>query len=269
MTIPAEMTRTDPFGYAGRRVVVTGCFSGIGHATARLLTEWGAEVHGLDVKATDLSLASSIAVDLRDAYSIDGAIGQLNGSIDALFNCAGIPPGAPPLDLMKVNFLGARHLTDLLAPLMRPGSAIVNVASTGGMNWRSRLTELRELDEARSFAEGQLWCEAHPDLVGEGYRCSKEAMIVWTLLNSARLIARGIRMNCTLPGAVQTPMLDEIEKVTPSAVIDAVAQPFGRRSSANEQAIALAFLGSSQASYVNGAALEVDGGFMASLAVRA
>ena len=71
-----------------------------------------------------------------------------------------------------------------------------------------------------------------------------------------------------MPGAVQTPMLEEIEKTTPSAAIDVIAQPIGRRSSADEQAAALLFLGSPQASYINGAALPVDGGFMSAMAVK-
>ena len=63
-------------------------------------------------------------------------------------------------------------------------------------------------------------------------------------------------------------MLVEIEKVTPTAVIDQVAQPIGRRSFPDEQAEVLLFLNSPQAGYINGVALPVDGGFMASLAVR-
>lgn len=262
------MTKTiDSFGYAGKRVIVSGCFSGIGSATARLLGECGAQVHGLDVKLADLPLASFTRVDLRDPESIDAATAGLRGSFDALFNCAGIPPGVSPVDVMKVNFLGTRHLTDRLLPLMATGSAVVNVSSNGGMGWIKHLPELRELASAQTFGEGANWCETHSDLVGEGYRLSKEALIVWTMISATHLIKRGIRMNCTLPGAVQTPMLEEIEKTTPSALIDSVAQPFGRRSTADEQAMVLLFLNSSGAGYINGATLPVDGGFMASLAV--
>ena len=63
-------------------------------------------------------------------------------------------------------------------------------------------------------------------------------------------------------------MLEEIERVTPAAVIDTVAQPIGRRSSADEQATSLLFLNSPVAGYINGAALPVDGGFMAGLSLR-
>lgn len=256
------------FGYEGKRVVVSGCHSGIGYAAARMLVESGAEVHGLDWKPCDLALAGFTNVDLRGSVSIDRAVAALDAPIDAVFNCAGIPPGAPPLDVMKVNYVGTRHLSDGLLPLIADGGAIVNVASTGGMGWPQRLAELRTLIAAEGFEAAANWCAARPVLVAEGYRFSKEAVIVWTMLQSAALIRRGIRMNCTLPGAVQTPMLVEIEKVTPTAVIDQVAQPSGRRSTAAEQADVLLFLGSPAAGYINGAVLPVDGGFMATIAVR-
>ena len=262
------MTNVDWLGYVGMRVIVSGCYSGIGHATARQLVALGAEVHGLDWRPCDLDLASFTQVDLRDAASIDAGVAGLPRGIAALFNCAGIPPGAPPLDVMKVNYIGTRYLTERLLPQMARGSAIVNVASTGGMGWLKNLTELRKLIDGDSFAADIDWYENHLQLVAEGYRCSKEAVITWTLTHSAKLIQRGIRMNCTLPGAVTTPMLVEIEKVTPTALIDQVAQPIGRRSSADEQANALLFLNSTQAGYINGAVLPVDGGFMATIALR-
>ena len=254
--------------YAGKRVIVSGCYSGIGHAAARQLLEAGAEVYGLDWKPCDLGLASFTQIDLRSADSITAAAATLVGQFDALFNCAGIPPGAPPLDVMAVNYLGTKLLTDSIAAQLAVGSAIVNVASTGGMRWTQHKPELHALTGAASFAEGAKWCDVNSALVAEGYSFSKEALIYWTLASAASLIQRGIRINCTLPGAVQTPMLVEIERTTPTAVIDMVAQPIGRRSSADEQATVLLFLGSPVSGYINGAAIPVDGGFMAGLALR-
>ena len=258
----------DWLGYRGKRIVVSGCFSGIGFAVARELASVGAEVHGLDWKVSDLNLASFTKADLREPVSIDRACAAFSGEFDALFNCAGIPPGSPPLDVMKVNYLGTRHLTDSVLPRLKPGSAIANIASNGGMAWASHLPDLRNLVEAEGFSEGTQWCAEHLAMVAEGYRFSKEAVIVWTMAASARTIRNGVRMNCTLPGAVQTPMLDEIEKTTAAAAIDQVTRPIGRRSSASEQAAALLFLNSPQASYVNGALLPVDGGFMAAMTLR-
>jgi NAD(P)-dependent dehydrogenase (short-subunit alcohol dehydrogenase family) len=86
------------------------------------------------------------------------------------------------------------------------------------------------------------------------------------MLSCAHLIKRGIRINCTLPGPTQTPMMNEFEAATSRTVIDAATQPINRRSTPEEQAGPLAFLNSDAASYINGVALAVDGGFLGGVA---
>jgi len=80
--------------YDGRRVVVTGCASGIGEHVARQLTELGAEVVGLDVRQPALPLNEFREVDLADPVSIDQATASIGGQIDALFNIAGVSSGS-------------------------------------------------------------------------------------------------------------------------------------------------------------------------------
>ena len=256
--------RTDPLAYLGKHCVVTGCHSGIGRATAQLLIEAGAEVHGLDWRASDLPLAAFTPVDLREQASIDCALIEIAEPVDALFNCAGLAPMHPALDVMKVNFIGMRHLTGALFERMPPGSAAVTVGSNGGAAWRERLPELLELVGTATFDGGAEWCERHPELLQNAYGFSKEAIAVWTMRYSTLTIARGVRLNSTSPGSVQTPMLEEIEKVTPRERIDVVSQPIGRRSDPVEQAWVLLMLNSARASYINGVDLPVDGGFIAS-----
>ena len=256
--------QTDPLAYSGKRCIVTGCHSGIGQATARLLIEAGASVHGLDLRECDLPLAGFTHVDLRDQSSIDRAAAHLAGPVDALFNCAGIAPMRPWLDVMKVNFVGMRHLTQVVLDKMPPGSAIVCIGSNGGAGWRQHIPELREFVTTDSFDAAVRWCEQHPAPEANAYGFSKEAIAVWTMHQSATTIARGIRLNCTSPGTVQTPMLDEIEEVVATDRIDVVSQPIGRRSSPEEQAWVLLMLNSARASYINGVELPVDGGFIAS-----
>ena len=94
---------TDLVNYRNKRVVVSGCFSGMGEATARLLLKLGAEVHGLDYKDSSLPLASFTRVDLRDSASIEAAVKKIGGRVDALFNCAGLPQTFPPVEVMKVD----------------------------------------------------------------------------------------------------------------------------------------------------------------------
>jgi NAD(P)-dependent dehydrogenase (short-subunit alcohol dehydrogenase family) len=252
--------------YRNKRVVISGCFSGMGEATARLLVQLGAEVHGLDYKPSKLDLASFTQVDLREPTAIDAAVKKIGGKVDALFNCAGLPQTSPPLDVMKVNYAGTRRLTEQVLPLMSAGSAIVSISSNGGLGWSRRLAVLMGLLKIDNYDGIVKWCQDNAETVREGYAFSKEALIVWTMMTSTHLIKRGIRINCTMPGPTQTPMMSQFEQATAASVLEAAAQPINRRSTPEEQAGPLVFLNSDAASYINGVALPVDGGFLGGVA---
>jgi NAD(P)-dependent dehydrogenase (short-subunit alcohol dehydrogenase family) len=253
--------------YRGRRVVVTGSSSGIGQATARALVDLGAEVHGAALQGSGDDLASFQTLDLSDPDSIDAAVAGIGGHVDSLFNCAGASPLIDPLDILKVNFLGTRLFTERVLALMSPGAAIVSVSSDGGYAWRKRRSLILQFLEATSFDGGFAWYQERQAEVGHAYAFAKEAIDVWTMLQSSQLIARGIRINVASPGAVQTPMLEAIEAAFPSELIDQVTHPIGRRSSPEEQVGPLLFLNSDMASYINGVDLPVDGGHWASMTV--
>jgi NAD(P)-dependent dehydrogenase (short-subunit alcohol dehydrogenase family) len=256
----------DFVSYKNKRVVITGCFSGMGEAAARLLLSLGAEVHGLDYQQCRLDLASFTHMDLRDPASIDAAAERIGGRIDALFNCAGVPSTFAPIDIFKVNYIGPRRLTDHLAPRIPQGGAIACIASTAGFAWARRVPALRELVAIPSYEAAVSFCEARLREGEDAYTFSKETVIVWTLLSAASLIERGVRMNCILPGPTSTPFMEQQSTVTPDAAIDAFTRPINRRSTAEEQAGPLVFLNSDAASYLNGAALPVDGGFTGAVA---
>jgi NAD(P)-dependent dehydrogenase (short-subunit alcohol dehydrogenase family) len=258
---------SDILGYKGKRVIVSGCFSGMGEATARILLDLGAEVHGLDFKPSALPLASFNQIDLRDAASIETGVAAIGGKVDALFNCAGLAGGGafPPMDTFKVNFIGTRHLTDTVLPLMGQGGAIASIASTGGLGWSRRIPVHMELLQTQGFQAALAWAEAHPDHVAEGYAFSKEAVIVWTQFMGAQLIKKGIRINCTLPSPTQTPMMATFHATSGKDIVDAAAEPLGRYTTAAEQAGPLVLLNSDAAGVVNGVVLPVDGGFMGGL----
>ncbi len=254
---------SDILGYAGKRVMITGCFSGMGEAAAKLLIDLGAEVHGMDYKQSALPLASFTQVDLRDPASIEAGVAAVGGKIDALFNCAGLPNGTfDPLDVMKVNFIGLRHLTEAVLPMMGEGGAIANIASTGGLGWSRRIPTNMEFVTIKDWEAAVDWCEANKDTVMEGYAFSKENVIVWTQFMGAHLIKKGIRINCTLPSPTQTPMMADFHKISGKDVVDAAAEPLGRYSTPYEQAAPLVWLNSDFATIVNGVVLPVDGGFM-------
>ncbi|MEO6718203.1 MAG: coniferyl-alcohol dehydrogenase [Novosphingobium sp.] len=255
---------SDFLGYKGKRVVVSGCFSGMGEATAKILLDLGAEVHGLDFKPCALPLASFNQIDLRDAASIEAGVKAIGGKIDALFNCAGLAGGGafPPMDTFKVNFVGTRHLTECFIPLMGPGSAIVSISSTGGLGWSRRIPTHMELLMTQGFDAAVAWGEAHLDQVAEGYAFSKEAVIVWTQFMCASLIKQGIRINCSLPSPTQTPMMQIFHDTSGKDIVDAAAEPLGRYTTPAEQAGPLVLICSDAASVVTGVVLPVDGGFM-------
>jgi NAD(P)-dependent dehydrogenase (short-subunit alcohol dehydrogenase family) len=239
----------------------------MGEATAKLLLELGAEVHGLDFRDSSLPLASFTNVDLRDPASIEAAVAGIGGKVDALFNCAGLPQSFPPLDVMKVNFIGLRHLTEQVLPLMGPGGAIASIASTGGLGWSRRIPTNMEFVTTKGYDAAVAWCEAHlDDVVKEGYSFSKENVIVWTQYMGAHLIKKGIRINCTLPSPTQTPMMATFEAASGKDVVAAAAEPMGRYSTPAEQAGGIVLLNSDLAGIVNGVVFPVDGGFMGGVA---
>ena len=263
-----DVPGSDVLGYRGKRVIVSGCFSGMGEATARMLVDLGAEVHGFDFKESTVPMASFTPIDLRDPATIEAAVSGVGGKVDALFNCAGLPGGGgfPALDVMKVNFLGTRHLTDRVVPLMGEGGAIVSIASTGGLGWSRRIPVHMQLLASSGFDAGLAWCEANPDHVAEGYAFSKEAVIVWTQFMGAQLIKQGIRINCSLPSPTQTPMMATFHATSGKDVVDAAAEPLGRYTTPEEQAGPLVLINSKLAGVVNGIVMPVDGGFMGGLA---
>jgi len=259
---------SDVLGYQGKRVIVSGCFSGMGEATARQLIDLGAEVHGIDFKACTLPLASFSQVDLRDPATIEAGIAAIGGKVDALFNCAGLAGGGafPALDTFKVNFAGTRHVTECVLSLMSDGGAIVSIASTGGLGWSRRIPVHMELMQTKGFDGAIAWADAHMEHVAEGYAFSKEAVIVWTQFMCAQLIKKGIRINCTLPSPTETPMMASFQATSGKEVVDAAAEPLGRYSTADEQANGVILLNSAMAGVITGVVLPVDGGFMGSLA---
>ena len=255
----------DLVSYDGRRVVVTGCASGIGAALVGQLTDLGALVVGLDVRPPSFELNDFHRVDLSDPVSIDAAVTEIGGPVDALFNVAGVSSGiGDSLLVVKIDFLGMRHLTDALVPRMPRGSSIVSVSSLAASNYAQNTREVAGLLATASFADGVRWCQDHPDAHADGgYRIAKEAIILHAMTNAVALGARGIRINCTGPGVTETPILDQLRSRYGPEYLDDIPKPLGRVSNAAEQAAALVFLNSPAAGYVTGQVLWVDGGNIA------
>jgi NAD(P)-dependent dehydrogenase (short-subunit alcohol dehydrogenase family) len=118
-------------------VIITGAASGIGEATAKALRERGADVVGLDLRASD----DVLTCDVTDQSSVDAAVAaavKRLGGLDVLVNCAGIGlpqsaserPGPDALRVLDVNLLGTWRVTAAALPALRASRGrVVNISS--------------------------------------------------------------------------------------------------------------------------------------------
>jgi NAD(P)-dependent dehydrogenase (short-subunit alcohol dehydrogenase family) len=259
---------TNPFGYTGKRVVVTGGATGVGAALIELLAELDAEhVVVLDVKAPTGPHDVFLQTDLSDRSALDAAIAGIDGPVHALFNNAGIADTQPSAAVLAVNFLALRHLVDGLLEQMPDGAAIVNTASTAGGQWPTRvelLQRMLDIGDWDDFLAAAV--DSLPSLNVAPYSFSKELVQYYTLRQSRPLVRRGIRMNSVCPSPIDTPLLPDFRATISDKVIDwNLTETNGRLVTPREVATALAFLGGDGAAYVNGVNLVVDAGFTAAM----
>ena len=102
----------DAFRYDGKRGLVVGGATGMGAAAAELARDAGAEVVVMDFAEIKLPGAKAIHVNLAEKASIDAALDESGGPVDALFSCAGVADGTPGIE--KINFIGHRHMIDTM-----------------------------------------------------------------------------------------------------------------------------------------------------------
>lgn len=257
----------DVLGYAGKNVVVCGAFSGMGQAAAQVLVDLGAIVTALDIKPTSVPVARFLELDLRDRAAIEQVAGAIEGPIDSLFSCAGLPgPPFSQLDTMIVNFVGARHLVQQLVPKMANPSSIGLISSSAAIGWQMKLPTIMEMLTRTDFDDAVAWLQANEDQWPEGgYTWSKyaiDAMVGWWCPD---LMERGIRINCINPGPTDTPMMPAFHALATKELVDKAVGPVGRYSRPDEQGWPLVLLNSPRMSYVTGEVLWTDGGFQGSI----
>lgn len=225
--------------------IVTGAAQGIGAATCARLADEGATVIGCDRRA-DLvhERFERHAVDVTDRVAVDmmvAAVLERHGRIDVLVNNAGITRDARLVKMtleqfdavIDVNLRGVFHCAQAVAPHMieRGRGVILNASSVVGI---------------------------HGNYGQTNYAASKFGVIGFTKTWSRELGPKGIRVNAVAPGFVDTPILSTI----PDKVLQQMKGqvPLGRLARPEEIAAVYAFLASDDASYVNGAVIEVAGG---------
>jgi|tagenome__1003787_1003787.scaffolds.fasta_scaffold20868423_1 NAD(P)-dependent dehydrogenase (short-subunit alcohol dehydrogenase family) len=261
------------FSYEDRRVVVTGGARGVGAALLDVLAELDVgHVTVLDLNPPDGPHDAFIPTDLSDEAAVRAAvatIGESGHPVHALFNNAGVADTLPPPTVLSVNYLALRTLSEGLLDHMPEGSAIVNTCSTAGHGWRKRSKEIAELLDlgADGWSAALEWLDAHVSALDEGpYNFSKSVVELYTLRSSRPSMRRGVRTNTACPGPIDTPLLADFRATASDKILDwNIREMAGRAVAAREVASVLAFLGGPAASYVNGVALEIDGGFFAAL----
>ena len=242
----------------GKTIVVTGASSGIGAATAALVAAQGANVISVDITPPATPVGRFIQADLSSKAAIDQLVAQLPEGLDGLANIAGLPPTRPAAQVLKVNLVGLKYLTESLINKLADNASVVNLASLAGLGWpdaKDAIQASKDLD----FDGVDAFCQAHSIEGARSYFFSKEALIVWTMQNRWTWRDRGIRMNSISPGPVDTPILkDFIETLGARAEED--MRTMDRPGRPGDIAPVVAFLLSDGAAWIRGTNLPVDGG---------
>ena len=246
----------------GKVAVITGAASGIGRAAVELFAEEGAVVLAADVQddagqaladelaargRTCVFVHADVSKESDAAAMADLALSQY-GRLDVLFNNAGIEgEQAPTADatidnwerVIAINltgvFLGLKH--GIRAMLRNGGGSIINNASVAGL-------------------------VGFPGI--PAYSASKGGVIQLTRTAALEYAEQGIRVNCLCPGVIETPMVERFTHDNPDALAQLTQlEPVGRLGRPQEVAQLALFLGSDRSSFITGAIIPVDGGFVA------
>jgi len=249
----------DLFQVEGRCYLVTGAASGIGRATALLLSEMGAKVLLADIDVNNLERvkteckneADILVIDLMDANKIKNLIKEKTvsfGKLHGFVHCAGLPYIAP---LKVVNAEKADRIY--------------------------KLNTYAAIELAKVCSNKQIYAGEHGSfvlissvygLVGSaanvGYAMSKGAIVAITKSLAMELVNSGIRVNCVAPGFIKTPMADKVDGMMDAEYYDRLnaLHPMGMGQT-EDVAKSILFLLSDMSSWMTGAVLNVDGGFTA------
>jgi len=244
------------------RLALTGAATGIGAEVARKAKEYGHEVVAFDIAEPSVSVDQFVQVDLSDPAAIAQAVNTTQGSFDSLVNNAGLPPREGlGRKVLEVNFLGLRAMTDVIAPRLNSGAAIVHTASRAGSFWRDNLAQIKAL-RACSWDDIGKFIEEHSIDDTRAYNLSKAAVIVETIATTEALLAQGIRVNCVSPAAVSTGILDDFTKAFGPKVAKNIARA-GRPGYPSEIADVIIYLASPQSAWIKGQDITIDGGMSA------
>ena len=241
------------FNLKGKSALLTGASGGIGSAIAKALHAQGAE---LILNGTRLVELESLAAKLGDrALVLKGDLNETNGindlaeeaermsdnGIDILINNAGITrdnllvrlSDQDLMDVINLNLVAGFHLTRkiLRGMMKRKWGRIIGVSSVVGITGNAGQTN---------------------------YAAAKAGMIGFSKALAHEVASRGITVNNIAPGFIKSPMTDGLSEEQVSKLQTSV--PIGRLGEAEDVAAAVIYLASSEAGYVTGTTLHVNGG---------
>jgi NAD(P)-dependent dehydrogenase (short-subunit alcohol dehydrogenase family) len=190
----------------GKTIVITGISSGIGARVGELAQALGADIIGVDISDPARPLDAFIKADIGSAQGVVEIVQTLPQRFDALCNVAGVSGMIGAARTLAINFYGLRELTQSLAPRLREGGAVVNIASIAGYGWRANLERAKAFVNAPGFPDLAKLLAAHEVPDGEAYPLSKELLLLWTMraAHEALFKERGVRVNTVSPGPVAT-----------------------------------------------------------------
>ena len=235
--------------------IITGAGSGIGHATAVKFAREGAKVAVCDINETsahkvakeindDGGEAIHFHVDVTDKESIarmvDGVMARW-GRIDTLVNNAGIVQDAQ-----------LRKMTD------DQFDSVIDVNLKGVYNCTKAVVDIMLQQHCGCILNASSIVGLHGNFGQTNYAASKFAVIGMMKTWAREHGKKGIRANAICPGFIETPIL----KSMPHKVVQMMEEkvPMGRLGRPEEIANTYAWLASDEASYINGAVIEVSGG---------
>jgi NAD(P)-dependent dehydrogenase (short-subunit alcohol dehydrogenase family) len=247
--------------FDGKTILITGGGTGIGLATARQLVDAGANVvlagrrvDRLDAVAKELDPTGdrvlAVGTDVSRLDDLDELYSRIRssfGRLDGVFANAGVAFGSELNEanfdrVVGINFKGTFFTVEKALPLMDNGGSIV-INGTCLVH--------------RGFGV--------PLSMGTVYAATKAAVTNLIRALSADLALRGIRINAVSPGFTRTDMFDELTPTEEAREIVRSLIPWGRLGRPEDVSGAVAFLLSSQAGYITGQDLGVDGGVVSAI----
>ena len=239
---------------SGRRVVITGAATGIGAAMVALFLDEDAEVIGVDRHAERLGALATrtpgitgVVADLATPEGVDRAVAAAGDRVDVLCNNAGIIDPMAPVDeaseedwdrVLALNLTAVFRLCRRALPVMLAGGggSIVNTASVGGLR---------------------------AGRAGVAYTASKFGVVGLSQNIAVTHGHRGIRCNAICPGSVRTSIEEGVELSPWGTRVGTRDRDKPEPASPEQIAAVAVFLATDAASRLNGAAIPVDGGWIA------